>query len=79
MRMVRRQSQEMVPVTCYQHSLLCMSEGEKGRIVSITRKQIAEPRNLLPCLRGDAPNRIGDIMVEQEGHATASAIWRAIR
>jgi hypothetical protein len=79
MRMDRRESKEMIPVTCHQYGLFSVSEGEKGGIVGITRKQITESRNGLSCLRRDASDRLRDIIVEQEGHAIASAIWRAIR
>jgi hypothetical protein len=40
---------------------------------------LSEPRNSMAPLRGNAPNRIRNVLVEQEGHAPASAIWRAIR
>jgi hypothetical protein len=43
------------------------------------RKFHYKPGNGMAPLRGDAPNRIRHVLVEQEGHAPASAIWRAIR
>jgi hypothetical protein len=33
----------------------------------------------MATLRGDSPNRVRNVLVEQKSHAPASAIWRAIR
>ena len=77
--MVRRERQEMIPVACHHYGLSSVRKGEDGTIVGITRKEIAESRDGVPRLHGDAPNSLGDIIVQQKGHATASAIWRATR
>ena len=79
MRLIRNQSQEVIPIAGHQHGLLRVREVENGGVVRLRRQHLSQPCNGMALLRGDAPNRIRHILIEQEGHVPASAIWRAIR
>jgi hypothetical protein len=79
MGVIRHERQEMIPVAGHQNRLPRMRKTENGGIVSLRRQHFSQPRNDMARLRGDAPNRIRNVLVEQKGHAPASAIWRAIR
>ena len=79
MRVIRHESQEMIPVAGHQNRLPRMRKTENGGIVSLRRQHLSQPRNGMARLRGDAPNRIRNVLVEQKDHAPASAIWWAIR
>ena len=79
MRVIRHESQEMIPVAGHQDRLPRMRKAKNGGVGSVGGQHLSEPRNGVALLRGNAPNRIRNVLVEQEGHAPASAIWRAIR
>lgn len=74
MRVTGNQSQEVSPIAGHQHCLLRVREPENGKVVSLRRQHLSQPCNGMALLRGDAPNRIRHILVEQEGHAPVSAI-----
>ena len=75
----RQKRQEMISVAGHQNRLLRMRKSENGGVVSVVRKHLFQPPHGMAPLRGNAPNRIRNVLVEQKGHAPASAIWRAIR
>ena len=79
MRVIRNQSQEVISIAGHQHCLLRVREVENGGVVRLKRQHLSQPCNGMALLRGDEPNRNRHILVEQQGHAPASAIWRAIR
>jgi len=79
MTVIRHESQEMIPVAGHQDRLPRMRKTQNGGIVSLRRQHLSQPRNGMAPLRGDAPDRIRNVLVEQESHAPASAIWRASR
>ena len=79
MRVIRHQSQKMIPVASYQYRLPGMRQPQNGWVVGVRRQHLSQPRNGMALLRGNAPNRIRNVLVEQKGHAPVSAIWRAIK
>ena len=79
MRLLCHESQEIISVTGDQNRLVRMRETEDGGVVRVKRQHLSQPRDGMAPLRGNAPNRIRNVLVEQKGHAPASAICRAIR
>jgi hypothetical protein len=79
MRVICYECQEVIPVAGHKHRLAGMSKAENGGVVRLRWQHLSESRNGMPSLRGNAPDSIRNVLVEQKGHAPASAIWRAIR
>ena len=79
MRLIRHEGQEIISVAGYQNRLVRVGETEDGGVVRVKRQHLSQPRNGMAPLRDNTPNRIRNVLVEQKGHAPASAICRAIR
>jgi hypothetical protein len=79
MRVICDERQEVIPVARHQHRLAGMSKTKNGGIVRLGRQHLPETCNGVAPLCGDAPNSIRNVLVEQECHVPASAIWRAIK
>lgn len=70
---------EVVAVAGEQQVARAVRELEHGFVERVAGQDVAEEGHLMPEVREQVAQIVGDIVVEEEFHSEAGAIWRATR
>ncbi len=70
------ENEKIIPVASHEDESVFSRVVKNTRVLGSDFQDLTKPHYLVTCLPDDSSYPIGDIVIEEELHASGSAIWR---